>query len=932
MPVRHRELGDELAPPEPKRCRHCDESRSSCGGGSGSEGSEERASWRVTLDHDLVETLSAIYPEWFKPQHRRERSRAATPTSPASPPRTPASSSDDTFSSGAEEMAGRQASGSGASEPPSSPRVSPPKVVVDDSPLQPAMGKHKESLKVKLMMRRPITQLVAQGIMPPLKTPAAYFEQCKQLERAKTGDLLKAKIQRRPDRQELERRHILEQESHVDPSLAEKQRMLKKARLADQLNDQLSHRPGPLELIKKNILHTEENIETAVKSGILAFKATSEGASGRPQHPSSYCGPPDEVSPSPSPPSTLSPVSVASSPQHPAPGKDKNRKKNKQKQQPKARFKFHEYKGPPNAQKSSSPPGSVETPYELLLQQQQLLLQLMPASPAASITSDSSDAYTVPPPPPPPPAPIAPIMPIARFEDMKVSDLRAECKRRNLPVSGPKLQLILRLRPYLEKQEDPPRSPASVTSIASIASVTSPDIKIESDSSEDIVQSQRRQIEDLERKLEASRQQMEAVRREAAGAAASDQSRRLLQAHIYMSQLRAQRDALQQPQVPAPTPSRYVIAASSDATPDRLVSLFTVASSPAAAGDGSTDAVPQKTANPAYILTNGVKVVPIAILPTTHYEPERTVSVPPPPPPPPPPPLPQVSMNTPIHDCTEDSQIMDDVLEILVENGELPASAVDDATTPRQVDSGYITGPDTFSPTDVLTNDVLDDTHVRDSLAAEELQRELDDIQNEILCHADLHAINNISHCDMVPTAADIEPDLSVELLSNSDFHTGFGVTDSSVSDHDFLGSLLSGESNDRTEDKSHMAMDIGEEPSERMSMTPLTNGDILDYSRTSFEYMDDLSLPSFHNEDSRNGMFEERSCEFDLKELEESRSNMNVDGDGYEYMSTELIPNLFGRGPVAQCDPLLGGLAARPPPRPQHKHYSWDRIEYDAT
>lgn len=44
-----------------------------------------------------------------------------------------------------------------------------------------------------------------------LKTPPAYFEQCKQLERAKTGDLLKAKIQRRPGRQELERRHILEQ-------------------------------------------------------------------------------------------------------------------------------------------------------------------------------------------------------------------------------------------------------------------------------------------------------------------------------------------------------------------------------------------------------------------------------------------------------------------------------------------------------------------------------------------------------------------------------------------------------------------------------------------------------------------------------------------------------------------------------------------------
>lgn len=48
------------------------------------------------------------------------------------------------LSSGAEEMAGRQAGSSGASEPSSSPRVSPPKVIVDDSPLQPAMGKHKE--------------------------------------------------------------------------------------------------------------------------------------------------------------------------------------------------------------------------------------------------------------------------------------------------------------------------------------------------------------------------------------------------------------------------------------------------------------------------------------------------------------------------------------------------------------------------------------------------------------------------------------------------------------------------------------------------------------------------------------------------------------------------------------------------------------------
>ncbi|XP_063382434.1 myocardin isoform X1 [Cydia fagiglandana] len=920
MPVRHRELGDEIAPPEPKRCRHCDESRSSCGGGGGSEGPEGRASWRVTLDHDLVETLSAIYPEWFKPQHRRERSRAASPASPASTtptsPGTPATSpNDDTFSSGAEEMASRQA---GGGEPASSPpRVSPPKVVVDDSPLQPAMGKHKESLKVKLMMRRPINQLVAQGIMPPLKTPPAYFEQSKQLERAKTGDLLKAKIQRRPDRQELERRHILEQESHVDPSLAEKQRMLKKARLADALNDQLSHRPGPLELIKKNILHTEQDIETAVKSGTLAFRATSEGASGRPEHPSSYCGPPEDISPSPSPPCLLSPAPSPAPVQHPAPGKaDKNRKKTKHKQQqPKARFKFHEYKGPPNAHKAPSPPDSTETPYELLLQQQQLLLQLMPASPApssASIASDSSDAYSAPPPPPPPPTPLHVTLHHVptRYEDMKVSDLRAECKRRNLRVSGPKPQLISRLRPFLlEKGEEPPRSPASV---ASVASVASPESRSEPEPAEDIVQSQRRQIEELERKLEASRQQLEAVRREAAGAAASDQSRRLLQAHLCVTQLRAQLDALQQPAAPAAAPPpaapaapppRYVLA-TADAAPDRLVRLFTVAQ-PAAAD--AVDPTAAKTAN--YIL-NGVKVVPIAILPSPHYEPERAAA-PPPPPPPPPMPLPT------LHDRNED---MDDVIELLVENGELPPSVVGAAEAQPMRTEFLSDSADAFSPAEVLG-----DGRTRDSLAADELQRELNDIQNEIMNHADLHAVNG-NRCDIDSTTADIDPELNVDLLTNNDFHPDFS-SDPTSGDHDDFFGLLSGET-DHADETSQTAMDIGEDPPERMAMTPLTNGDILDHTRAGFEDMDDLSLPSFQED-----MIQERPCEFDLKEFGiDIGSNMTVDGDAYDYMDTELIPNLFGRGHVPQRDPLLGAVLSRPPPRPARKHYSWDRIEYDAT
>lgn len=48
-----------------------------------------------------------------------------------------------------------------------------------------------------------------------LKTPPAFHEQRQKLERAKTGDLLKAKIQQRPDRQELVRQHILEGGNHT---------------------------------------------------------------------------------------------------------------------------------------------------------------------------------------------------------------------------------------------------------------------------------------------------------------------------------------------------------------------------------------------------------------------------------------------------------------------------------------------------------------------------------------------------------------------------------------------------------------------------------------------------------------------------------------------------------------------------------------------
>ncbi|KAL0617513.1 Myocardin-related transcription factor B [Plecturocebus cupreus] len=58
-------------------------------------------------------------------------------------------------------------------------------------------------LQLRLQQRRTREQLVDQGIMPPLKSPAAFHEQIKSLERARTENFLKHKIRSRPDRSEL---------------------------------------------------------------------------------------------------------------------------------------------------------------------------------------------------------------------------------------------------------------------------------------------------------------------------------------------------------------------------------------------------------------------------------------------------------------------------------------------------------------------------------------------------------------------------------------------------------------------------------------------------------------------------------------------------------------------------------------------------------
>lgn len=217
-----------------------------------------------------------------------------------------------------------------------------------------------------------------------------------------------------------------------------------------------------------------------------------------------------------SPPQSLTPRPIVQSPalqiipqlKTDAPGKEKNRKKNKCKPVSKKKeIKFHEYKGPPNAQKggSSGDNGTPkETPYQLAVDQQTSFLKCLetlrknqsinPTPVAIAPTqNDSMTTFSIipqnprPPPMPspalsvcssiPPPSPATsyaesmcssmyvstPSVPtpsssvslngvvadIASLEKMKVSNLKIHLKKRNLPVSGPKTTLIERLKPYL---------------------------------------------------------------------------------------------------------------------------------------------------------------------------------------------------------------------------------------------------------------------------------------------------------------------------------------------------------------------------------------------------------------------------------------------------------------------------------------------------
>ncbi|XP_074127884.1 myocardin-related transcription factor A isoform X3 [Sminthopsis crassicaudata] len=292
-------------------------------------------------------------------------------------------------------------------------------------------------LQLKLQQRRTREELVSQGIMPPLKSPAAFHEQRRSLERARTEDYLKRKIRSRPERSELVRMHILE-ETSAEPSLQAKQLKLKRARLADDLNEKIAQRPGPMELVEKNILPVESSLKEAIIVGQVNYPKVADSSSfdedssdalspeqpashesqgsapspleGRGGEPSATLTPvppaqvvsqlqvcPDSSEPaflteqlSPLPAAPLLPPGLpnggaapAAKPtptlikqsQPKAPGEKPPRSKKAKELKPKVKkLKYHQYIPPDQKQDKGAPP--MDSSYAKILQQQQLFLQL----------------------------------------------------------------------------------------------------------------------------------------------------------------------------------------------------------------------------------------------------------------------------------------------------------------------------------------------------------------------------------------------------------------------------------------------------------------------------------------------------------------------------------------------------------------------------
>ncbi|XP_048467086.1 myocardin [Rhincodon typus] len=366
----------------------------------------------------------------------------------------------------------------------------------------------KGVLQLRLQQRRTREQLADQGIMPPLKSPAAFHEQRKSLERAKTEDYLKHKIRSRPEKADLVNMHIL-QDTAAEGTLQATQMKLKRARLADDLNEKIAQRPGPLELVKKNIIPVDSAVKEAINVGqvnfpkapdTFSFEEDSSNDALSPEQPRSQESQGSESSPSePKFTESSSPLATTtiqylphlsqqcdpnrttsnnqinqpgsqkqlngqiSTPipvpaivkTKPSPdGKNQRHKKPKDTKPKVKKLKYHQYIPPDQKPEKSPPP--MDSAYARLLQQQQLFLQLQILSQQQHHQHHYNYQNIL----------------ATSLKNNRVSELRQQLRIRGLPVSGTKTALMKRLKPFQDSKSSPLPASSTSTSTSSTGSVS----------------------------------------------------------------------------------------------------------------------------------------------------------------------------------------------------------------------------------------------------------------------------------------------------------------------------------------------------------------------------------------------------------------------------------------------------------------------------
>uniref|UniRef100_A0A9J8AV16 SAP domain-containing protein n=1 Tax=Cyprinus carpio carpio TaxID=630221 RepID=A0A9J8AV16_CYPCA len=328
-------------------------------------------------------------------------------------------------------------------------------------------------------------------VFPALKSPAAFHEQRKSLERSKTGDYLKHKIRSRPEKSELVNMHIL-QVNH--------------GKLAQQEDSYAFEEDSSSESLSPDQPHSEESQCSAEELSEKKSSGSSSPTLTNTDHGGSTQNQEENMTNSQETPTIPVPAIVKQSKMS-----EKNRHKKPKDIKPKVKkLKYHQYI-PPDQKAEKCPAPQMDSAYARLLQQQQLFLQLQilsqqkqhprpqqqqqqqqqsfsyqtlsqntthkpsgeqQSSCVSSVQSSSSSSSPVKSSNPSiSPVRLGPLP--TDLDDLKVSELRQQLRMRGLPVSGTKTALIERLRPFRDSSCSSPAASTDVFPVTPAGSLSS---------------------------------------------------------------------------------------------------------------------------------------------------------------------------------------------------------------------------------------------------------------------------------------------------------------------------------------------------------------------------------------------------------------------------------------------------------------------------